>query len=129
MVRTDQVTLTLAAERSTAAPGRPLWVGLTFDLIPEWHVYWRNPGDSGEAPRADWTLPPGWEVGKIQWPVPDRIPVGPLVNYGYENTVTLLVPVEVPPDFTATGPVRIEADVSWLVCEIECIPQEGRVAP
>jgi thiol:disulfide interchange protein DsbD len=50
------------------------------------------------------------------------------VNYGYEKTVTLLVPVEVPSDFTATGTVRIEADVSWLVCEIECIPQQGRVA-
>ena len=127
-VRTDQVNLTLEASQQAVVPGAPFWLGLRFDLMPKWHVYWRNPGDSGEAPRVNWTLPAGWEAGEIQWPVPERIPVGPLVNYGYENTVTLLVPVDVPSDFRTTEPVPVQADVSWLVCKVECIPQEGRVS-
>lgn len=127
-VRTDQVSLTLEASQETVAPGAQFWLGLRFDLMPKWHVYWRNPGDSGEAPRVNWTLPAGWEAGEIQWPVPERIPVGPLVNYGYENTVTLLVPVNVPSDFRTTEPVPVQADVSWLVCKVECIPQEGHVS-
>jgi len=127
--RTEQVTLTLESGHPVATPGTTLWLGLRFDLIPQWHVYWRNPGDSGEAPRVDWTLPAGWQAGDIHWPVPERIPVGPLVNYGYEDTVSLLVPVSVPPD-AASGArdVRIDADVTWLVCKVECIPQDGRVS-
>ena len=82
----------------------------------------------GEAPRIAWTLPAGWQAGEIRWPVPQRIPVGPLVNYGYEDTVTLLVPVTVPPsDTSPPRDIRIAADVSWLVCKEECIPQDGRI--
>ena len=127
--RTDQVTVTLQAGQPVATPDQTLWLGLRFDLIPDWHVYWRNPGDSGEAPRVDWSLPDGWQAGEIRWPVPERIPVGPLVNYGYEDSVTFLVPVRVPPAPATNGtPVRIQADLSWLVCQVECIPQDGQVS-
>jgi thiol:disulfide interchange protein DsbD len=125
--RTDQVRLSLLSERAAAIPGATLWLGLRFELIPHWHVYWRNPGDSGEAPRVDWQLPGGWQAGNIRWPTPQRIPVGPLVNYGYEDSVTLLVPVAVPPDQSTGTPVDIVADVNWLVCREECIPQEARL--
>jgi len=125
--RTDQVRLSLLSERAAAIPGATLWLGLRFELIPHWHVYWRNPGDSGEAPRVDWQLPGGWRAGNIHWPTPQRIPVGPLVNYGYEDSVTLLVPVAVPPDQSTGAPVDIVADVSWLVCREECLPQEARL--
>lgn len=125
--RTEHVRLGLVPGSDAAVPGTTLWLGLRFDLIPHWHVYWRNPGDSGEAPRIHWQLPGGWRAGDIQWPTPKRIPVGPLVNYGYEDSVTLLVPVAVPPDQVAGVPVEISADVSWLVCREECIPQDARL--
>jgi hypothetical protein len=48
----------------------------------------------GAAPVIRWTLPAGWAAGDLHWPVPQRIRVGPLTNYGYEDTVTLLVPVQ-----------------------------------
>jgi len=123
--RTEQVRLSLLPELDAATPGSTLWVGLRFDLIPEWHVYWRNPGDSGEAPRVQWQLPGGWQAGDIHWPTPKRIPVGPLVNYGYSDSVTFLVPVAVPPEQAAGVSVGMRADVNWLVCREECIPQEA----
>jgi len=122
-VRTAQVEVSLLAEQTRYTPGQPLWVGLRFEMAPEWHVYWRNPGDSGEAPRIDWSLPDGWQAGDIHWPVPDRIPVGHLVNYGYEDSVTLLV--ELKTSTASTGPQTIEADADWLVCRETCIPQQG----
>ena len=121
--RTPQVEVSLLAEQSHYTPGQPLWVGLRFELVPEWHVYWRNPGDSGEAPRIDWRLPDGWHAGDIHWPVPHRIPVGHLVNYGYEDSVTLLV--ELQTAVAGAGPQTIEADANWLVCRETCIPQQG----
>lgn len=124
--RTPQVTLTLLAGQSAYVPGQPLVLGLRFDMIPHWHVYWRNPGDSGEAPRVAWDLPDGWRAGDLQWPVPQRIPVGPLVNYGYEHRVTLLS--EIVPARDAIGDVTINADVDWLVCREECIPQQASLS-
>jgi thiol:disulfide interchange protein DsbD len=124
-VRTPHAEVRLLSETPSAVPGGTLWLGIRFDLAPHWHVYWRNPGDSGEPPRADWQLPAGWQADEIRWPVPQRIPVGPLVNYGYEDSVIFLVPVEVGRD--ASGTARIGAELSWLVCREEGIPESGGV--
>jgi DsbC/DsbD-like thiol-disulfide interchange protein len=64
-VRTPQVEAELVAERSALAPGEPLTVALRLKMIPEWHTYWRNPGDSGEPTRLEWRLPPGFEASEI----------------------------------------------------------------
>ena len=125
-VSTPHATVTLLSEQPQAIPGQTLWLGLHFELTPQWHIYWRNPGASGSAPVISWTFPAGWEAGDIHWPLPDRIRAGPYTNYGYENKVTLLVPVRVPEGPLDANPERITADAQWLVCREECIPEDGR---
>ena len=111
------------------APGQPLRLGLQITHQPEWHTYWKNPGDSGLPTELTWTLPPGLDTGDIQWPLPRKIPIGTLANYGYEGTVLLPVPVTVARTFSP-GPlaqnITVELKASWLVCRQECIPEEGR---
>ena len=126
VVSTEHVTVTLLSEQPQATPGQTLWLGLRFELIPHWHVYWRNPGASGTAPIIRWMLPDGWAAGDIHWPVPKRIQLGPLTNYGYEDTVAFLVPIRVPAGPLATGPLTITAEAEWLVCREACIPEAGR---
>jgi thiol:disulfide interchange protein/DsbC/DsbD-like thiol-disulfide interchange protein len=112
-------------------PGAPVWVGLQITHQPEWHTYWKNAGDSGLPTEMTWTLPAGVSTGEIAWPVPEKIAVGNLANYGYENTVLLPVPLEVstlykPPVTMGTTPAMdIQLKASWLVCRKECIPEEG----
>lgn len=65
-VSTGNVTAQLIAERSSVEPGASIWMLLHFKLRDGWHTYWRNPGDSGEATRIDWTLPAGVTAGPIQ---------------------------------------------------------------
>jgi DsbC/DsbD-like thiol-disulfide interchange protein/cytochrome c biogenesis protein CcdA len=127
-VYTDNVRARLLAERTAVSPGQSLDVALVLDIRPNWHTYWRNPGDSGEAPRIDWQIPEGVSVGEIRWPLPERIPVGPLVNYGYSDRAVHLSQLRVPPDWPAGAPVRVTAEATWLVCEEECIPEQGRFA-
>ena len=81
-----------------AAPGSTLYVALVQNIDTGWHTYWRNPGDAGEPTKITWTLPAGWRAGDIVWPAPKRLPVGPLMNYGYEGQALLPVPIEVPAD-------------------------------
>jgi thiol:disulfide interchange protein len=109
-------------------PGKPVWLGLQLAHQPEWHTYWKNSGDSGLPTQLAWTLPSGVQAGEIAWPVPKKIPIGNLANYGYEGTVVLPVPLTITADFkpsplAAELPVKLKA--SWLVCKKECIPEEG----
>ncbi|MBU4422218.1 MAG: thioredoxin family protein [Gammaproteobacteria bacterium] len=118
----------LAHAPQGVAPGQPLWLGLQITHQPEWHTYWKNPGDSGLPTHLAWTLPAGLDAGEIAWPLPRKIPIGTLANYGYEGTVLLPVPVTVANSF-APGPlaknVTIQLRASWLVCRKECIPEDG----
>ena len=109
-------------------PGSKVWVGLQIAHQPEWHTYWKNSGDSGLATSLTWTLPVGVMAGDIAWPVPKKLPIGNLANYGYEGTVLLPVPLSITPDFKPTGlnaELEIKLRASWLVCKLECVPQDG----
>jgi len=107
--------------------GQTVWLGLQLAHQPEWHTYWKNSGDSGLPTQLTWTLPPGVAAGDIAWPVPKKIPIGNLANYGYEGTVLLPVPLTITPEFkpSPTGALDIKLQAQWLVCRKECIPEEG----
>ena len=113
----------LVAEDKAVAPGGAITVALEEKIAPRWHTYWKNPGDAGAPTEIQWSLPPGWKAGAIQWPRPKRLPVGPLMDYGYEGTPWLLTTLTAPAD--ATGTVTIKAAASWLVCEQICIPEDA----
>ncbi len=123
--RTKHVTAELLSEHVTLRPGTTAWVALVFEIAPNWHTYWRNAGDSGEATQIDWVLPPGYSAGDIVWPPPERLPVGPLLNYGYSGEAVHLVPISVPKDARPGEEVTLTANAFWLVCEEVCIPEEG----
>ena len=128
VVQTDQVRAELVAHAPQGiAPGQPLWVGLKIIHQPQWHTYWKNPGDSGLATTVQWTLPAGVTAGDIAWPAPHSIPIGTMTNYGYEGTLLLPVPLTVGPAFQAgpSGDLEVKLSASWLVCRQECIPQDG----
>ena len=111
-----------------ADPGKTVWVGLQLTHQPEWHTYWKNSGDSGLPTALQWTLPPGVMAGDIAWPVPKKIPIGDLANYGYDGTVLLPVPLTITPDFKPSllgSDIEIKLKANWLVCRRECIPEEG----
>ena len=125
---TEQVAVTLLPSHSQVVPGGTVRVGIRQELAPRWHTYWVNPGDSGMATRVQWHLPDGWRAGDIQWPVPERIDVGPIANHGYEREVTLLVDVTVPKGAAVGQATELKADVSWLVCQDVCIPQQASLS-
>jgi thiol:disulfide interchange protein/DsbC/DsbD-like thiol-disulfide interchange protein len=127
VVTTPQVRAELVAMAPDGvAPGKPVWVGLSIQHQPQWHTYWLNSGDSGLPTELQWKLPAGVQAGAIAWPVPRKIPIGSLANYGYENTVLLPVPLTVGSDFQpVAGQLPIKLSASWLVCRKECIPEEG----
>lgn len=123
-VQTDHAVVTLKSDVATVQAGKPFWLAVNFELADGWHIYWKNPGDSGLKPTLQWTLPEGFKTEEIHWPPPERIEIDGLMNYGYEEETTLLIPVIPPGKITAeTLTFKVKAD--WLICHEVCIPESG----
>ncbi len=122
---TPHLKAELLARESAVVAGQPLTVALRFDIIAHWHTYWKNPGDSGLPTKIKWTLPEGFKAGAIEWAAPKKLPLGPLTNFGYENTVMHVVRIATPNTLPANGSVSLKAAATWLVCHDVCIPEEA----
>jgi thiol:disulfide interchange protein/DsbC/DsbD-like thiol-disulfide interchange protein len=133
-------TVSVISDTDAVAPGTPFRIGLRFRLAPGWHTYWRNPGDAGVAPELDLALPKGAEAGPIAWPMPQRVPEGPVMTYAYTGEVLLPLTITPAPGAAAAGDgaTAIAADARWLVCKEICVPEKahftldlpaGRAAP
>ena len=122
-VRTPHVTAELVAQQTGVRPGQTLQIGLRLQHIAHWHTYWRNPGDSGLPTTLRWTLPPGSSVSAIDWPAPQRFPVGPLLNYGYEGDLLLPMHYTAAADARPGETLSLRARADWLVCREVCIPE------
>jgi thiol:disulfide interchange protein len=127
-VERDHIEAELVADVSAVVPGQSFRAGLR--LLPEygWHTYWINPGDSGLPTTLDWHLPQGLNSGEIDWPFPQALPIGHLVNYGYEGEHLLPVTIDVADSLQPGTRVTLTVDAAWLVCEEICIPGDARLA-
>jgi thiol:disulfide interchange protein DsbD len=121
-------TLELIAENQWIAPGHEFYLGLHFQLEKGWHIYWVNPGDSGEAPRVMWQLPAGLSPGAMEWPTPRRLGASSIVDYGYEDAVMLLVPVRTSANLSTQESAQLGAELKVLVCREICIPGKAQLS-
>jgi len=113
------------ADHAAVTPGQPFALGVRLTMRPGWHIYWRNPGDSGQATSINVSIEnhDGLEVGDIRWPLPHRFELdGGLVNFGYDGTVMLSRKITLPDDLGDAEQITLTIDASWLVCEATCIP-------
>ncbi|MEQ1930338.1 MAG: thioredoxin family protein [Parvularculaceae bacterium] len=123
-VVTAHAETTLLPEKTGVEPGKPLWVALDQKMDEGWHVYWKNPGDSGLPLDLRWRLPEGFTAGETVYPLPEQIPIGPLANFGHHGKATFLIPIMPPAELT-TEAVEIGLKATWLICEEICVPEEG----
>ena len=124
-LKTSQVQATLLADRTALVPGERIELAVQFKIADGWHIYWQNPGESGYAPRFNWRLPVGFEVGPARYPPPERhVDDGPIVTFILEGSPVLLTTLDVPADAEVGQEVSIGADVRWLVCsDKSCVPE------
>ena len=122
-VKTPHVEAEIISRLAAVQPGQPIEVALRLKIIKHWHTYWQNPGDSGLPTKLTWTLPEGVSAGPIEWPHPKPLPLGPLMNFGYEGEVLHLVKLQTPASLKAGSNIALKAKAEWLVCSDVCIPE------
>lgn len=116
------VSIRLLADKTKLSGGEKITIGIEQKIDSGWHTYWINPGDSGTPARISWEMPKGFETSDIRWPIPRKMKMGPLVNYGYEGKVTLLQNLTLPKKLPS-GPISLKAQIDLLVCHEICIPE------
>lgn len=122
-VERPHIIVELVTEHESFRPGTRAPIGIRLAPEPNWHVYWRNPGDSGLPPKIQWTTPAGYTVGEFQWPHPAVISTPPFVTYGYHSDVLLLADLTIPDDAKPGSLAAIRAKAAWLVCQDDgCVP-------
>ncbi len=123
-------TVDLISENAWISPGQSFTIGLHFKMDPGWHIYWKNPGDSGEPPSVSWQLPQGITAGEIEWPAPTRMLASTVMNYVYDGEVLLLVPMQAAKSISATGgAAKLDASARILICSKEmCVPSKAQLS-
>lgn len=135
----SHATVTLKAPEAFERGSTQNEIVLQFDVKPDWHIYWSNPGDSGEEPRATWTSSRAdVSVGELEYPIPARLAAGPFTNFGYprrEGGIPFRVPVSISmasvepagekPGVPSGDSVQLSLALTYLVCQEECVPEKA----
>ena len=124
--KAQHLTAELTSNASAVSPGGAVQAGLVLTLEEKWHVYWTNAGDAGEPPAIKWTLPAGISAEPMQFPIPTRLPLGPLMDFGYEDAVAFPVTIKAAPS-TKPGRLHLDALVTWVVCREVCVPGKAKM--
>ncbi len=126
-VRANHIAARLVTE-GPVRPGEPLSLAIAFDPQPGWHGYWKNPGDAGYGLTLDWRLPKGWLAGELQYPVPQQLVIGGLMNHVYDGPYAVLVDVAVPLSAEVENTGSIAVDAQWLACTDKiCVPEQAHL--
>jgi thiol:disulfide interchange protein len=125
--RTKHTKVQLVLSHEVAKPGDTVTAAIELSSAPNWHTYWRNPGDAGLPTTIEWELPAGITAGAIEWPVPHKMTLQDVGAYVYEGTEYLLIPLTIGAD-AKPGTFDLKGALAWLECEKVCIPQDGTIA-
>ena len=125
---TGRVVAQLVTSHDQIDAGEEFYVALVTTMDPEWHIYWKNPGDSGEPVDIYWGDAPTTQVGDIIWPLPDTIPTGPIINYGFDGRAVFPMPVTAPANLSDGDVISLDAEITYLVCKDICIPESAKLS-
>jgi DsbC/DsbD-like thiol-disulfide interchange protein len=127
VVQAHHARVELLSQEKAGSPNRQIMLGAHFSLEKDWHIYWINPGDSGQPPVFEWQLPSGFSAGAIEWPTPEKLKRSSLADYGYKDDVMLLVPIHVPAGLKTDSKIEIGLKAKWLICSDVCIPDHAEL--
>lgn len=109
--------------------GKPWTLAIRFTpKTPEWHGYWKNPGDAGVGMILKWQLPDGWTAAEPIYPVPKTLKISGLMNHVFEGEHAVLVPIAIPAGAATANAPPIVLQVDYLACTDRiCVPERARL--
>jgi len=96
-------------------------IGVLIELANGWHIYWKNPGDSGMPTSIEWNIPQEVQFTQMQWPFPMAFEFEGLVSYGYEDRVLFISDIILPKNDNSQI-LNMSVKIKSLLCKDFCIP-------
>lgn len=100
---------------------RIIYAAVAIKLEEGWHIYWRNPGDSGMPTSFEFILPESIKVSEIKWAVPEIFEFEGYASYGYEGFAVFPFSIYIPENFNQNE-ITIEVNLKSLICKDVCKP-------
>jgi len=116
----DYVKITPMVSHTEIMPGTQLMLIFDFKLEKDWHIYWKNPGDTGLATEIKLEIDKEFVYEDMYWAVPEKFIFDDMLNYGYGDSVRFIIPINIPKD-AKEGVYKINAISNYLVCKEECL--------
>lgn len=116
------VRFSVYSDTANVSAGSSFTLHFFAEMKPDWHIYWKNPGETGMATDLSIDAPDGFEVGAVQWPRPITFETSGITSYGYKNETVLSVPVRAPADLP-DQPHKFSATITSLACREKCLMQ------
>lgn len=122
------VALAASAERVPAGGEFSLLVKIS--MRPNWHVYWKNPGEAGLPLSVEWRdVPAGVSFGEPRWSAPKFYALAGIGSYVYEDVAYVEIPVALTADVPAGSALNLAGTASWLACDDNgCHPQDAEIS-
>lgn len=122
----NEIPISLKAINGTEViPGSSFDILIEMNIPQGWHIYWKNPGDSGAPTTFTWRLPEGVKLESLDWPIPDQFTSGPLSGYGYEGMTIWRARFSTRADLPSKQD-KILLTASWIGCKESCVPGESQ---
>lgn len=96
--------------------------GVELKLDPDWHTYWRYPGDAGIPPRFDFSGSQNVAAVTVRYPAPQAMVDETGTTLGYQHHV--IFPLQITPKQSG-HPVRLHLILDYAICEKLCVPAKG----
>lgn len=116
------IQLEFLASHQSLAPGETLDLALRILPDENWHIYWKNPGDTGLPTKIDWHENEQLSYSELEWSAPYRADYQGFINYGYYGETYIFSSVTLSESAVIGQPVSLGGRVDWLICEEICIP-------
>lgn len=122
------VKAALASDSGKIVLDKQFKVYVDFEMEPGWHIYYKDPGQTGMPTAVDFTLPPGFSAQPLSWPAYETFKESGIVTYGYSKKLRLSTIVTPRKMLKVGQTVTIKASTKWLACKHSCIPGSSAIS-
>jgi len=122
------VKMVMVPESKSIKPGQEFLVGVSFEIEPAWHIYYKDAGEAGMPTSIELKLPPGFTAGELLWEKPHKFIDAGITTYGYKDKTIIAAKITPPANLAVGRTIKIEANAKWLSCKEICLPGKGTVA-
>ena len=123
--KSEQINFTVTPEYKTLSKEiKNFSIIGTIDILPDWHIYWVNPGDTGDATILNYFESQQYSVNNTTQSIPQKAVFNDIITtYVYKQKAYFKTEFNLNENL-AENNLPFHLVLSYTVCKKECLPQK-----